>query len=375
MTDFDAAALRAALNRMGESEQAREEFVAACRAVESLPEFARTTAREELTGPLLDALHERAGVLRKELSTGLVFEFYYRSRIARDFVMSVPEKPDHVWEPQTTKLLLHLARGASHVVVGGAYFGDHAVLVADRLREGGGVCHAFEPDADQAAMLGRNARLNGLGNLRVNRAALWGDSSTRLRLEGRDALAGAVSAARGGEVAGAAGGVGFPTTTIDEYLDGAGARRAELIMLDLEGGELQALLGARRRLSLPPGQAPNVVFEVHRSYVDWSGGLQNTEIITLLSSFGYTAFAVRDFQSNYDMRGRPVELVPAESAYLEGPPHGFNMLAVKDARVLGEGFEFRRGVSPKLLLHRDPALHHPSGGLAPAARAGRGDPA
>lgn len=359
----ECARLREALGRIGRDETLRARFLDACRLAESLPENAYAAPREELTGPVVDALHEQVGVVRKELSNGVVFDFYYRSRIARDFVMSVPEKPDHVWEPQTTKLLLQLSEGAGNVVVGGAYFGDQAVLIAHALRERGGVCHAFEPDAEQAAMLEHNARLNGLGNLRVNAVGLWSDSRTRLRLIGRDALASPVAAE---DEEGESGGQTFPTTTVDEYLGLCGVERVELIMLDLEGGELSALRGAHGQLSLPPGLAPNVVFEVHRSYVDWSGGLPSTEILRFLSSLGYTAFAVRDFQNNYDMRGRPVELIPADDVYLEGPPHGFNMLAVKDASVLGGRVRFCRGVSPKLLLHREPALHHPEGGLRPA---------
>ena len=79
---------------------------------------------------------------------------------------------------------------------------------------------------------------------------------------------------------------------------------------------------------------------------------------------GYTMFAVRDFQSNYDLQGRPIELVPAATAYLQGPPHGFNVLAVKDPSIVqNELFVLRPDVSPKLLFHRDPALHHPLGGL------------
>jgi hypothetical protein len=61
-----------------------------------------------------------------------------------------------------------------------------------------------------------------------------------------------------------------------------------------------------------------------------------------------------------DMRGKPVELVELDSVYLEGPPHGFNMVAVKDLSVLKtDSILFCRNVSPKLLVHRDPALHQP----------------
>jgi len=303
-----------------------------------------TTVRDDVTGPIVDALHASLDVVRKELRSGIVFEFPYRSKIARDFVMA--ESPDHVWEPQTTKLLLQLSQGVTDVVVGGAYFGDQAILIADALR-GRGTCHAFEADPDQAQMLERNAALNHLDNVRVQAVGLWSDSVSRLRFAGHDALASTFAAEDG-----------IPTITIDDY---AKDLAVGLIMLDLEGGELAVLQGAERVLR---ELAPHVVFEIHRSYVDWSQGLQNTDIARLLAAHGYTLFAVRDFQSNVDLTGRPIELVPIETAYLEGPPHGFNIVAVKDARVLqGEPFRITPNVSPKLLMHRDPRLHHPTGGL------------
>lgn len=349
MSGFDEA-----LGRLGRDPAVREQVVAACRAYEA--ERPGTTVREDVTGPIVDALHADAGVVTKALSNGLVLEFLYRSKIARDFVLSVPERPDHVWEPQTTKLVLHLARAARNVVVGGAYFGDQAVPLAAALAEHGGVCHAFEPDPDQAGMLARNAERNGLANLRVNTVGLWNDDAARLRLVGTDAFASTAPAADGnGSVS---------ATTLDSYLDRAGVEEVELIVLDVEGAEHAALRGARRRLSLPPGRAPQLVFEVHRSYVDWLDGLEQTEILRYLAELGYSAYAVRDFQSNRDLGGRPIELVPPATAYLEGPPHGFNIFATKEPVLIEDGpFVLSPGVSPKLLVHCEPAVHHPAGGL------------
>ncbi|HVE72407.1 MAG TPA: FkbM family methyltransferase [Thermoanaerobaculia bacterium] len=344
------------LKIVGADEATRARIIAALQQFELLPERRFTTVRDDVTGPIVDALHASLDVVRKELSNGLVFEFPYRSKIARDFVMSVPEKPDHVWEPQTTKLLLHLSAGASHVVIGGAYFGDQAIPVAHAMR-GRGVCHAFEPNREMAAMLSRNAALNALDNVRVHPLALWSDDTSRLAFVGDDAYASTVACG----AAAAPQDDGVPTTTIDSYAAASGIDRFDLIMLDLEGGELNVLRGAEGQLSR---HAPHVVFEVHRSYVDWSHGLHNTDIARWLASFGYTLFAIRDFQSNYDLSGRPVELVPADTAYLEGPPHGLNLLAIKDTSIIeNEHFEIVPNVSSKLLLHRDPKLHHPRGGL------------
>lgn len=338
-----------ALTTIGRDPAARASIVAVLQAFERLPANRFTTVRDDVTGPILDALHAEAGTLRKTLANDLVIEFPYRSKIARDFVMAVPERPDHVWEPQTTRLLLHLARDIGHAIVGGAYFGDQAIPIADAMR-GRGTCHAFEPDSDQAEMVRRNASLNGLDNVEVRALGLWSDSETRLAFVGEDALAATVAASSG-----------VPTTTIDRYAQESGIDRVGLIMLDLEGAELEVLRGAGRVLR---DDGPAIVFEVHGSYVDWSNGLEKTDIARHLADLGYSLLAIRDFQSNVDLAGRPIELVPIETVYLEGPPHGFNVLALRDpAMVECDQFRIVRGVSPKLLFHRDPYLHHPVGGL------------
>jgi FkbM family methyltransferase len=353
LAELDPSRIAAALAVIGRDEALREAFVEACLQAEKKLEH-RGSVRDDITGPIVDALYAGAGVIRKVLSSGEVFELSYRSRIARELVMSEPRAPDHVWEPQTTKLLLRLAEGARQVLVGGAYFGDHAVLLAKKIAAWGGVCHAFEPSAEQSAMLARNARLNGLDNLRAVRLGLWSRDDCALALVGDDAHAHPEPAAE-------AGAGTFPAVTIDGYLERQGVARLDLIMLDIEGGELEALRGAEKQLALPEAEAPAVVFEVHRHYVDWSAGLDRTDIARLLAGLGYRVLAVRDYNANVNMAGQPIELVPLDDIHLEGPPHGFNMLALKGERKLGLLGDYRLcpGVSPKLLAHKDPRLHAP----------------
>ncbi|MDO9264552.1 MAG: FkbM family methyltransferase, partial [Desulfosalsimonadaceae bacterium] len=134
----------------------------------------------------------------------------------------------------------------------------------------------------------------------------------------------------------------------------------DVIMLDIEGGELNALKGGSDFLSGPINTAPDIIFEVHRHYVDWSDGLANTEILSFLKSCGYHVFAIRDYQDNVDLADYPIELIPPEKCVLDGPPHGFNMVAVKNLdRLKGPMFRYVEDVSPKLLRHRDPRLHAP----------------
>lgn len=344
----DHHAIVRALRLLGADPAVRARIVETLRACEPLLAQPGVNVRDHITGPIVDALHPLRERVELELANGLRFTALYTSQISRDLVLRSEEYPEHVFEPQTTKTLLRLARDARHVVIGGAYSGDHAILIAAAIAGGGGVVHAFEPNPDQQAMLRENAAANQLENLRAIPLGLWDDESTRLSFVGADALASTKPSAEGA----------IETTTIDAYCRRENVPAVDVIMLDIEGSELQALRGAREILSGP--HPPAIVFEIHSTYTDWSGGLRATEIGRFLTGLGYELYAIRDFQSHVAMPGLPVELVPADGAFLEGPPHGFNMLALHDRAILDDPtFAIVERVSPKLLHHRDPALHYP----------------
>jgi FkbM family methyltransferase len=351
--DRDGRRLQQAMLRLGRDPGLRHDLLQLLRRAEHRLDGAGAV-RDEITGPIADALHDDQDRYEKTLADGTRLRFLFRTKIARDFLMSEREHPSHVWEPQTTRLLLKLTQGiAADVLVGGAYFGDQAILLARRLQPRGRAVHCFEPNPDQAAMLTENVQLNALDNVVVQRAGLWSTSHVRLKLEGFDSFANAVDASPGDHEA-------FDTVSIDDYRADHGLRIG-LIQLDIEGAEFQALLGAEATLSR---DRPDIVFEVHRHYVDWSGGLHGTELCRYLHGLGYALYALRDFNSHREMGQRPIELVPADKVYLEGPPHGFNMLAMREpARLQSVDFRIVEYVSPKLLAHKDPALHHPLDGL------------
>lgn len=353
MTALSTGELRKALARLGESSRDRDKLLSLLKDFERNCAVADVNVREEITGPVVDALFGAAGELSRALDSGLELHFLYRSKIARDFVMA-DDPADHVWEPQTTKLLLSLGKTASQAVIGGAYFGDHAIPLAHVMQAHSGKCHCFELNADEIALLRKNAQVNRLDNVIANEIGLWNKDGALITLSGTD------SHAAPREVSTGRSGGGFETITLNSYGRSAGLSQIDILMLDIEGGELAALQGATDYLAQPVAKAPVVIFEVHRSYVDWSGGLQRTDIVQLLEEHGYSAYAIRDYQGNVRLKGYPVEVIPAREAYLEGPPHGFNMLAVKDTGLLERhGLVTCHGVSPKLLLHRDPRLHQP----------------
>jgi FkbM family methyltransferase len=313
------------------------------------------TFREQVRWPLILLLLRDVKTHRVVLDDGAMFDVGPDSRIEKALLLSTVAHPDHVWEPQTTRLLVRLAAKASNVIVGGAYIGDQVVLMAKKTA---GTIHAFEPMAHAFGRLLHHTKINALENVAAHRLCLWNTGNQKLRLDGHLALASSVAF----ENDEAPIGETVPSTSIDSYVQAHALSSVELIMLDTEGGEENALLGARETIAR---DAPDIVFEVHRNFVDWTKGLENTSIVTFLTSRGYDVFAIRDFHNNYPMADAPVEIIPVSQVYLEGPPHGFNLLATKDTSLVERlGLNVVRNVSPKLLLEKDPALHFPlSGGV------------
>lgn len=304
--------------------------------------------REQIRWPLILALLSEAKTHRVVLQNGLVFEVGPDSRIEKALLLSTEAHPDHVWEPQTTRLLTALAAGARNVIVGGAYIGDHVAFIARAIASTGTV-HAFEPSGHSFDRLLHHVKINNLNNVVAHRMGLWDVSDVALQLEGDLALASSVPMIDPERA--------FNSLSIDDYVGSEKLESVELIMLDTEGGEENSLLGARETIAR---DSPNIVFEIHRNFVDWTNGLENTSIVRLLTSQNYVVFAIRDFHNNYPMAGTPIEVIPASDVYLDGPPHGFNTLATKDPDLIGRlGLRMVRGVSPKLLLDKDPALHLP----------------
>jgi FkbM family methyltransferase len=358
----DHTLLARALARAGQNEELRRTIFEALRRAEGESDNP-ASFREQVRWPLILALLSEAGTERVRLENGLIFEVGADSRIEQALLLSSLEHPDHVWEPQTTKLLTALAADAGQAIVGGAYIGDHVLPMAHVMARSTppGEVHAFEPMSHAFNRLLRNLELNNITNVAANRLGLWDTSDTSLSVEGQLALASSVAledeeVAEGEDV--------IKSVTIDDYVKSRQLPAVGLIMLDTEGGEERALKGALALLERPFPQAPHVVFEIHRHFVDWSDGLENTSVVKLLTSRGYTVYAIRDFHLNYPMAGKPIEIIPVDKVYLEGPPHGFNALATKDAGLVSRlGLSIVENVSPKLLLDRDPSLHHPVGGL------------
>ncbi len=343
------------LRIIGKNEELRNKFISFIKEVETTLPY-KGSVRDDVTRYLVDALFDKDDFVIKPIQSGLKYKFStgIGSKIAREFLLSTPEIPEFAWEPQTTKLLLYLADKAKSVFVGGAYFGDQVIPIASLIKKNDGKVYGFDLNERQIETLRENASMNNLTNIVSELKGLWNDSRTYLNISDTDDLAFATPAE---------GNTQSNTTTIDEYLFENNIPGVDLIMLDVEGSEYNILKGAEKQLKKDNGY-PNIVFEVHSLYMDWSKGLDMTNLVQYLKSFGYHVFSVRDFQGNYNMTGKPIEIIAPEKTYIEGPPHGFNMMAVKDLSLIENNlFSMCENVSPKYLPHKDPQLHHHKSGF------------
>ncbi len=309
-----------------------------------------TNARDLVSGPLADELF-MGEKFSKQLDNGIKINFVYNSKIAREFLLSQPAVPNHVWEPQTTKLLLHFSKGAKNVIIAGAYFGDQAIPVAWNTRESG-TCHTFEPNKNNSDLIIENAQLNGLNNVLINNLALWNKSNEQLVFEGEDALASTITANNDSKNI-------LHTITIDDYVTQQKTDPINLLMIDVEGSEIKVLEGATNMLKK---DRPVVVFETHSLYNDWSKGLGNSDSVKLMTNLGYEVFAIREFHQNIDTGSMPVELLPVDRTYCEIPPHhGFNLLAVPSKDLVeNDLFRIVYDLSPKLILPKKDTKFLPS---------------
>jgi FkbM family methyltransferase len=344
------ALLAHALSTLGQDERVRGLIFDALREAELQAEDP-AAFREQVRWPVILALLADVDGHRVVLENGVAFDVRPDSRIEKALLLSAVAHPDHVWEPQTTKLLTTLAVAATNVIVGGAYIGDQVVLIAHAMRSG--KVHAFEPMQHAFERLLHHVRINDLDNVVAQRAGLWSSTNPTQQLDGHLALASSVAIEAGQNASSETA----ESISIDDYVRSQELSRVELIMLDTEGGEENALLGAQQTIAR---DYPNIVFEVHRNFVDWTNGLEKTSVVRFLTSQGYDVFAIRDFHNNYSMHAHPIEIVPVATVYLEGPPHGFNLLATRDDTLVKRlDLRIVENVSPKLLLEKDPALHFP----------------
>ena len=188
-------------------------------------------------------------------------------------------------EPEEQRLLESLLGPGKVFYDIGANIGFYSTL-AGRLVGNGGRVYAFEPFPESAEGCRKNASLNNFGHVSVVQAAV-GAQSGRIEL----GLGESSALNRTGPQAGGAT-INVPLISIDSWRQETNASGPDVVMIDIEGSELEALAGMRQTI----GEfKPILMVEVH-----WLGDAFAEYYRRELQPLGYSL-------ATYDGKTVPVE--------------------------------------------------------------------
>ncbi|MBN1287366.1 MAG: FkbM family methyltransferase [Anaerolineae bacterium] len=185
------------------------------------------------------------------------------------------------YEPATAGALCARAHPGMVAFDVGAHFGYFTLLLAGRVAQ----VHAFEPAPANFKALIHTLRLNHVANAEAHCLAISAHDATaaleitpassmyRLRGNRRELLEGHVPAL---------GALPVRTASLDRFVPAHGIARVDLVKLDVEGEELNALLGMQEIMRR---WRPALVIEVHTQL---NGGEHPNQILYLLRRRGYT---------------------------------------------------------------------------------------
>jgi hypothetical protein len=280
------------------------------------------------------------------------YYFNLKSYIARSALLNPQKKPKYFFEPQTTKLLRLINICLNDTIIAGAFIGDQACLLAKQNKKN--KIYAFEPDKINFKFLKINKNINKLNNLNIVNKCLYKNDNTFLQLEkniskNKDQAFITSIKKRSTKKPN--------TTSIDSFLKKNKINNIRTIVADVEGNELNILIGALKTLNTT---CVNVIFEIHSSYLDFTKGILNLKIIKFLKKLNFTMYAIRDDHDNVG-KYEKIELINLNKVFYKGPCHGFNILATKDKNILNhrDVIILNKTLSPKYLLYKKSFLFHP----------------
>lgn len=204
------------------------------------------------------------------------------------------QKEKYYWlgthEPQVQDWIAAHVKPGMVVYDVGSHLGYFSLILARLVGEQGRVT-AFEPDPSNFARLSRTVELNQARNIEaVNQAVTEQPGSVEM-LAGRETMSLVVSGARGGsgQAAREAKMISVLAVSLDAWVLEQDHAPPDLIKIDVEGHEEQALMGARRVLET---YQPLVLCEVHHAQAGQA-------VWSILTGLGYSLFHLET--------GRPVE--------------------------------------------------------------------
>ncbi len=124
------------------------------------------------------------------------------------------------------------------VVDAGAYPGDYAVFASRKVGKNGKII-CFEPDENNRKILRKNLEHERNNNFIIISKGLW-DKNTKLTFKSLDGLHSTLFSNNGKSE--------IEVVRLDDELKGLGINKVDVIKMDIEGAEIEAIQGAVRTL-------------------------------------------------------------------------------------------------------------------------------
>ena len=189
------------------------------------------------------------------------------------------------YETETTRLFESLIKPGMVIVDVGAHVGYYSLLAA-RLVGPTGKVYSFEPDPDNHSLLLKNIEYNGYHNIRaVNYAISNRLGSATLYNTALDS--GRHSIYQHGLPQ--RGTVTVDTTPMDTFLEGEGWPRIGLVKIDVEGAELDVLMGMEQLI----GRSPeiNLIVEFNPRLLE-DAGVNPSEFLDIPRAWSFTTYCI-----------------------------------------------------------------------------------
>ncbi len=159
------------------------------------------------------------------------------------------------------------------VVDAGAYPGDYAIWASRQVGATGKVI-CFEPTPHNRAILERNLRREKYDNAIIVPKGLW-NKNTTLNLSGITGFSASVSEDNTGDT--------IDVSRLDDALDKLGISKIDVLKMDIEGAEIEAIQGCEKTLEANKAQVMIATYHIVNG--------QNTSsfIEGVLKKYGYEA--------------------------------------------------------------------------------------
>ena len=186
------------------------------------------------------------------------------------------------YEAIETYFISQLVKKDQVVVDAGANLGYYSLVMANLVGSGGKV-HSFEPVPGNYSNLQNNIALNNFQNIiAANNLGLWHQQET-LEFAIADETADNFGSYSAGTKSGTGNSIKCETTTLDSYFAENSISQFDLLKMDIEGAELNALKGA---MGVLEKFKPYIVLEVCE-YTCKRFGYEPNDIWNLLKPLGY----------------------------------------------------------------------------------------